>query len=246
MKALAERAEPPEHGSQVFFHRPLGNFRCHYQNGRVIGITTSHAFFLTPEGFGVWDKIHEVIDRHGEPDKIYRNAELAVYLYYDLGYLFTVKQNDEIASITVASDVESFPALFEAWNIVSRIGIEHIAPGEEPLRVNIGDTFEQVNALAEPRNWVNDNNQVLFHHRLGKFQCLYENGKVNQIIVLDKRFKTAAGIGVGSSPREVVNEYGEPDEIREREQFTLHLYIKFNGFFGFLPNDKNVSFVLFE
>ena len=73
--------------------------------------------------------IDAAITKYGEPDKIHQGAKFAAYLYYAHGYLFTVTRNNRIASTTIATEVESLPPVFEAWNIIQRVGIEHFAPG---------------------------------------------------------------------------------------------------------------------
>ena len=90
------------------------------------------------------------------------------------------------------------PKVVEAWTITGRVGIEHIAPGQEPLRVSIGDTIEQVNALAIRAEWRGDDTQILFHPRFGEFACVYKNEKVSTILTDEARFKTPEGIGIGS------------------------------------------------
>ena len=116
------------------------------------------------------------------------------------------------------------PEIGEAWNITPGIGIEHIAPGQETIKVSIGDTVEQVNAVAERFEWIDDDSQVLFHPRLGEFHCLYEDGKTALITVFDPRFKTREGISIGSHVDDLIAEYGNPDEIRENENVTFYFY----------------------
>ena len=244
---LAERTEWVDHETQILFHPRLGEIRCFYKEGKVAAITVNHPRYKPQEDVRVGMDIDAAITKYGEPDKINQGEKFAAYLYYAHGYLFTVTRNNRIASTTIATEVESLPPVFEAWNIIQRVGIEHIAPGQETLKVSFGDTIEQVNALANTAEWIGDNTgQELFHPRFGRFQCYYKDGKVTQIIVLDDRFKTAARIGIGSFDSEVVREYGEPDEIREWNQFTLYVYKRFNYAFGFLTNRLRVSFIAFE
>ena len=243
---LAERTEWVDHETQILFHPRLGEIRCFYKEGKVAAITVNHPRYKPQEDVRVGMDIDAAITKYGEPDKINQGEKFAAYLYYAHGYLFTVTRNNRIASTTIATEVESLPPVFEAWNIILFVGIEHLAPGKEPLRVNLGDTFEQVNALAESAEWVNNRNQKLFNPRLGHFQCLYEDGKITNIIVLDDQFKTAERIGVGSSRNAVVREYGEPDEIRETENFTFHVYRKLGCGFGFFPNKIFVGFISFN
>lgn len=116
------------------------------------------------------------------------------------------------------------PEVGEAWNITPGVGIEHIAPGQETIRVSIGDTVEQVNAVAERFEWIGDDSQVLFHPRLGEFHCLYEDGKTVLITIFDRRFKNREGISVGSHVDGLIEEYGDPDEISENEDLTFYFY----------------------
>ena len=69
------------------------------------------------------------------------------------------------------------PVALEAWNIIPGVGIEYVAPGKETIKVSFGDTIEQVTALAERSDWIEDNSQIHFHPRLGDFYCIYENGE---------------------------------------------------------------------
>ena len=130
------------------------------------------------------------------------------------------------------------PEVVEAWTITARVGIEHIAPGQEPLRVSIGDTFEQVNALAIRAEWKGNDTQILFHPRFGEFACIYKNGKVSTIITDQARFKTPEGIGVGSHINDVKAKYGEPDRVAQGVQFTSYMYFGHGYMFSTRGNDR--------
>ena len=110
------------------------------------------------------------------------------------------------------------------WNITPGVGIEHVAPGQETIKVSIGDTIEQVNALAELSGAIEGDSQVHFHPRLGDFHCIYENGKTVAISIAHGGFKTKEGISVGVHVDDLIAEYGNPDEIREDENFTFYFY----------------------
>ena len=129
------------------------------------------------------------------------------------------------------------PEVVEAWNIIGRVGIEHVAPGQEPLKVSIGDTIEQVNAIALRAEWRGDDGQLLFHPRFGEFHCLYKNGKVATITTDQARFRTPEGIGVGSHINTVKAKYGEPDLVDQGVQFTSHLYFGHGYLFSTRGND---------
>ena len=130
------------------------------------------------------------------------------------------------------------PEGIEAWNITAKVGIEHIAPGQEPLRVSIGDTIEQVNAIALRGEWREDDSQILFHPGFGEFHCLYKNGKVATITTDQARFKTPEGIGVGSLINTVKVKYGGPDRIAEGVKFTSYLYCGHGYMFSTRGNDR--------
>ena len=125
------------------------------------------------------------------------------------------------------------PDVSGEWNIIGRVGIEHVAPGQETVKVSIGDTVEQVNALAIRAEWLGHDNQTLAHPRLGAFHCLYENGKTIGITIADARYKTAEGIGIGSHTDDMVAKYGEPDNIDRGKQLTFYNYFKSGYIFGF-------------
>ena len=125
------------------------------------------------------------------------------------------------------------PEVGEAWNIKGKVGIEYVAPGQETLTVSIGDTVEQVNALAESAEWLGHDNQILVHPRLGEFQCFYDDGKTIGITIADVRYKTAEGIGIGSQTHDVVAKYGEPDNIIQGVQLTFYNYFRSGYVFGF-------------
>ena len=129
------------------------------------------------------------------------------------------------------------PEVVEAWTITGRVGIEHIAPGQEPLRVSIGDTIEQVNALALRGEWRADDIQLLFHPRFGEFACLYKNGKVATISTDQARFKTPESIGVGSHMNDVKAKYGQADQVDEGGAFTSYLYFGHGYMFSTRGND---------
>ena len=245
--ALAERSEWVDHETQILFHPQLGEIRCFYREGKVAAITVNHPRYKPQEDVRVGMHIDAAITKYGAPDKVNQGEKFAAYLYYAHGYLFTVTRGKRIASTTIAIEVESLPPAFEVWNIIPRVGIEYIAPGQEPLKVSFGDTNEQVNALANTAKWIGDDTgQELSHPRLGRFRCYYKEGKVYQIVVLDDRFKTEERIGIGSSKFAVVEAYGEPDEIRDWKEFTLYFYERLNCVFGFPPNRTTVSFIAFE
>lgn len=132
------------------------------------------------------------------------------------------------------------PEVAGVWNIIPRVGIEHVAPGEETIKVSIGDTIEQVNALAELSEWLNDESQIHFHPRLGDFHCIYEDGKTAAISIFHSGFKTKEGISVGAHVNDVIAEYGNPDEIRENEDFTFYMYFAHGYMFTVLA-DKRVG-----
>ena len=129
------------------------------------------------------------------------------------------------------------PAVEEAWNIIPRVGIEHVAPGKPTLRVNIGDTIEQVSALIERTEWVG-NNQVQFHHRLGQFHCHYKDGKVAGITVDAPRYKTPDGFRVGMHIDDVIAKYGKADEISGGVQFTFYMYFAKGYMFSVTRNGR--------
>ena len=129
----------------------------------------------------------------------------------------------------------------EAWNIIPGVGIEYVAPGKETIKVSLGDTVEQVTALAERSDWIEDNSQIHFHPRLGDFYCIYENGKTVAIGVFDAVFKTKEGIGVGAHVDDVIAEYGNPEEIGEGEKFTFYMYFA-HGYMFSVPVNKHHVF----
>ena len=131
------------------------------------------------------------------------------------------------------------PEALEAWNIIPRVGIEHVAPGQETIKVSIGDTVEQVNALAERSEEVDDNNRVHFHPRLGDFHCIYQNGRTVAISVFHDGFKTKEGIRVGVHIDDVILEYGDPDDIGEGENFRFYMYFA-HGYMFSVPANKHV------
>ena len=133
------------------------------------------------------------------------------------------------------------PEALEAWNIIPGVGIEYVAPGKETIKVSLGDTTEQVNALAERSDWIEDNSQIHFHPRLGDFYCIYENGKTVAIGVFHAVFKTREGIGVGAHVDDVIAEYGNPDEIGEGEKFTFYMYFA-HGYMFSIPANKHHVF----
>ena len=125
------------------------------------------------------------------------------------------------------SEPEPPPPDLEAagvWNIIPRVGIEHVAPDQETIKVSIGDTIEQVTAVAEISEWVAEDGQVHFHPRLGEFHCLYEDGKTVLITIFDRRFKTREGVSVGSHVDGLIEAYGDPNEISENEDLTFYFY----------------------
>ena len=122
------------------------------------------------------------------------------------------------------------------WNIIPGVGIEHAAPGQETIKVSIGDTIEQVNALAELSGAIEDDSQVHFHPRLGDFHCIYENGKTVAISIFHDGFKTKEGISVGVHVDDLIAEYGNPDEIGEGENFTFYFYFDRGYMFSVLAN----------
>ena len=125
------------------------------------------------------------------------------------------------------------PEVVGAWNIIGRVGIEYVAPGQETVKVSIGDTVERVNALAIRAEWKGNDSQVLAHPRLGAFHCFYEDGKTIGITIADARYKTAEGIGIGSHTDDVVAKYGEPDNIDEGVKLTFYNYFQSGYIFGF-------------
>lgn len=129
------------------------------------------------------------------------------------------------------------PEVVEAWNIIGKVGIEHVAPGQETLKISIGDTIEQVNALAEHAEWRGDDGQLLFHPRFGEFHCLYKNGKVATITTDQARFRTPEGIGVGSHINTVKAKYGKPNLVDQGVQFTSYLYFGHGYLFSTRGND---------
>ena len=133
------------------------------------------------------------------------------------------------------------PEVGEAWNIIGKVGIEHVTPGQEPLKISIDDTVQQVNAVAEQGRWSGDNTQILFHPRLGNFICFYENGRTIGITVTNARYKTAEGISVGSHLNDVVAEYGQPDTIDRAEQLTFHNYFHSGYIFSFAANERVIA-----
>ena len=129
----------------------------------------------------------------------------------------------------------------EAWNIIPGVGIEYVAPGKETIKVSLGNTVEQVTALAERSDWIEDNSQIHFHPRLGDFYCIYENGKTVAIGVFDAVFKTKEGIGVGAHIDDVIAEYGNPEDIGEGEKFTFYMYFA-HGYMFSVPVNKHHVF----
>ena len=134
------------------------------------------------------------------------------------------------------------PEVVEAWNIIGKVGIEHIAPGQETLKVSIGDTIEQANATALRAEWRGDDGQLLFHPRFGEFHCLYKNGKVATITTDQARFRTPEGIGVGSHINTVKAKYGEPDLVDQGVQFTSYLY--FGHGYMFSTRGNNLALII--
>ena len=128
------------------------------------------------------------------------------------------------------------PEVVGVWNIIPGVGIEHVAPGQETVKVSIGDTIEQVTALAELSEWVEENAQIHFHPRLGDFHCIYEDGKTIAITVFHDGFKTKEGIRVGLHINDVIAEYGNPDQIGESENFTFYIYFAHGYMFTVLVN----------
>ena len=126
----------------------------------------------------------------------------------------------------------------EIWSIAPGRGIEYQAPGKAWIQVSIGDTVEQVNALAERSEWLENDSQVLFHPKLGKFLCFYEEGKIVSIIVNDARYRTPWGISVGSHVDEVIAMHGQPDKITPNKELTVHMYIAERYLFVILPNKR--------
>ena len=126
----------------------------------------------------------------------------------------------------------------EIWTIVPRIGIEYVVPGKERITVSIGDTIEQVNALAERSEWLENDSQVLFHPKLGEFLCFYEDGKIVSITINNARYSTPRGISVGSHVDEVIAMHGQPDKITPNKELTVYMYIAHRCLFGILPNKR--------
>ena len=129
------------------------------------------------------------------------------------------------------------PEAREAWNIIPRVGIEHVALDQETTKVSIGDTIEQVSALAEQSEWLDDGTQVHFHPRLGNFHCIYQDGKTVAITTTHAVFKTREGIGVGAHVDDLIAKYGNPDEIEEGENFTFYYYFARGYMFTILANN---------
>ncbi len=129
------------------------------------------------------------------------------------------------------------------WNIIGGVGIEHIAPGQETLKVSIGDTVEEVNAIAQNVEWLRDDSQILFHPRLGEFHCVYEDGKTIGMTIIDGRYKTAEGLRVGSHNDDVIAEYGNPDNINQGEEITFHTYFRRGYIFGY-DDTKRVVLII--
>ena len=127
---------------------------------------------------------------------------------------------------------------FEIWSIASGWGIEYVVPGKVSIKVSIGDTIEQVNALAERARWLENGSQVLFHPKLGEFLCFYEAGKIVSITVNDARYKTPWGISVGSHVDQVIAMHGQPDKITPNKELTVYMYIAERYLFGILPNKR--------
>ena len=126
------------------------------------------------------------------------------------------------------------------WNITPGVGIEHVAPDQETIKVSIGDTIEQVTAVAEISEWIAEDSQVHFHPRLGEFHCVYEDGKTVLITIVDRRFKTREGVSVGSHVDDLIEAYGDPDEISENENVTFHFYFARGYVFAVLV-DQHVA-----
>lgn len=129
------------------------------------------------------------------------------------------------------------------WNITGRVGIEHVVPGQEPVKISIGDTVEEVNAIAQHVEWLREDSQILFHPRLGQFHCVYEDGKTIAITIANDLYKTAEGIRVGSHVDDVVAEYGNPDDINPGEQVTFHAYFRRGYIFG-VADTKRVVLII--
>ena len=118
-----------------------------------------------------------------------------------------------------------------------------IAPGEEPLRVNIGDTIERVTALAERTEWASGS-PIHFHRRLGKFQCSYRDGKVIVINLEDPRYQTPDGIRVGTHIEDVIATYRGPKEIRHEAPFILYYYLDHGYIFAATTKGIIVGIIL--
>ena len=127
---------------------------------------------------------------------------------------------------------------FEIWSIASGWGIEYVVPGKVSIKVSIGGTVEQVNALAERSEWLPNDSQVLFHPKLGEFLCFYEEGRIVSITVNDARYRTPWGISVGSHVDEVIAMHGQPDKITPNKELTVYMYIAERYLFGILPNKR--------
>ena len=133
------------------------------------------------------------------------------------------------------------PEVAGVWNITPGVGIEHVAPDQETIKVSIGDTIEQVTAVAEISEWVAEDGQVHFHPRLGEFHCVYEDGKTVLISIFDRRFKTRDGIRVGSHVDGLIEAYGDPDEISENEDLTFYFYFARGYAFMILDDELVVA-----
>ena len=127
---------------------------------------------------------------------------------------------------------------FEIWSIASGWGIEYVVPGKVSIKVSIGDTVEQVNALVERSEWLENDGQILFHSKLGEFLCFYEEGKIVSISVTSPRYSTPWGISVGSHVDEVIAMHGQPDKITPNKELTVYVYIAERYQFVILPNKR--------
>ena len=124
----------------------------------------------------------------------------------------------------------------EKWSIISRIGIKYHSQGKEQVQVSLGDTIEQVNAIAERSEWVADDRQTLFHPKLGEFLCVYEYGRIVSITVTDARYRTPHDLNVNSHVDEVIAKCGLPDLVNPMNELTAYIYFAGQYLFGILPN----------